>query len=410
MAKDINEVVLVSACRTPIGDYGGSLKTMRANDLSKIAAAEAVKRAGLDPKQIDELVMGMGLMQGNGSLPSRIVAMGIGMEHSSVACTVQQNCASAMRAVDIAVSNLMLGKTEIAMVVGTESMSNVPYLVQNARWGYRMGDGKIQDAMLSDGLVCSLAGSHMGGTADNIARKYGITREEADTVALISHTRAVRAVDEGRFKREIVPVEVPGKKGKVTIFDTDEHPIRGASMETMGKLPTAFSKDGVTTAANASGLNDASAAAVLMTRKKADELGIKPLMKLINICGAGVDPYYMGLGPAVAIPKCLKQAGMKYEDVDYWEINEAFAAQVLGVKRLIKDDEGIDLDMGTVEKDGNINNNGSGIALGHPVGCTGLRIIVSLYYEMERIGAVVGGASLCVGGGPAMASLWSREV
>lgn len=410
MTREINEVVMVSACRTAIGDYGGSLKPMRANDLSKIAAAEAVKRAGLNPEQIDELVMGLALMQGNGSLPSRIVAMGIGMEHSSAACTVQQNCASAMRAVDIATSNLMLGRTEIALVLGTESMSNVPYLVQNARWGYRMGDGKLQDAMLSDGLVCSLAGSHMGGTADNIARKYGITREEADEVALISHTRAVRAVDEGRFKREIVPVEIPGKKGKVTVFDTDEHPIRGASLEAMSKLPTAFSKDGVTTAANASGLNDASAAAVFMTKKKADELGIKPLMKLVNICCAGVDPYYMGLGPAKAIPKCLQQAGMKYDDVDYWEINEAFAAQVLGVKRMLKEEQGIDINMGTVEKYGNINNNGSGIALGHPVGCTGLRIIVSLYYELERIGATVGGASLCVGGGPAMASLWTRDI
>jgi len=404
------EVVMVSACRTPIGDYGGSLKSMRAVDISKIAAAEAVKRAGLQASQVDELVMGMGLMQGNGSLPSRIVAMGIGMEHSSAACTVQQNCASAMRATDIAAANLMLGRTEIALVVGTESMSTVPYLVQNARWGYRMGDGKIQDAMLSDGLVCSLAGSHMGGTADNIARKYGISREEADKVALISHTRAIRAIDEGRFKREIVPVEIPGKKGKVTIYDTDEHPIRGANMEAMGKLPTAFSKDGVTTAANASGLNDASAAAVLMTKRKADELGLKPLMKLIGICSAGVDPYYMGLGPSKAIPKVLKQAGMKYGDVDYWEVNEAFAAQVIGVKMLMKEEQGIDMNMGTVEQDGNINNNGSGIALGHPVGCTGLRIQVSLYYEMERIGATVGGASLCVGGGPAMACLWTRDI
>lgn len=410
MTRDINEVVMVSACRTAIGDYGGSLKTMRANDLSKIAAAEAVKRAGLQPSQVDELVMGMGLLHGNGSLPSRIVAMGIGMEHSSAACTVQQNCASAMRATDIAAANLMLGRTEMALVVGTESMSNAPYLVQSARWGYRMGDGKIQDAMLSDGLVCQLAGSHMGGTADNVAKKYGITREECDMQALISHTRAVKAIDEGRFKREIVPVAVPGKKGKVTIYDTDEHPIRGASMESMGKLPTAFSKDGVTTAANASGLNDASCAAVLMTKKKAAELGLKPLMKLIGICSAGVDPYYMGIGPAKAIPKVLKQTGMKYGDVDYWEINEAFAAQVIGVKKLMKEEQGIDMDMGDLNSDGNINHNGSGIALGHPVGCTGLRIQVSLYYEMERIGATVGGASLCVGGGPAMACLWTRDI
>ncbi|HCF71928.1 MAG TPA: acetyl-CoA C-acetyltransferase [Syntrophomonas sp.] len=410
MNKELNEVVMVSACRTAIGDFGGSLKSVRANTLSQIAGAEAIKRAGLEPSQVDEIVYGMGVFHGNGSMPPRIVAMGIGMEHSSVSCSIQQNCASSMRATEIAAMNLMLGKTDISLVVGTESMSNIPYIVQNGRWGHRMGDGKIQDAMLADGLVCQLAGSHMGGTADNIARKYGITREEADEVALISHTRAVRAIDEGRFKREIVPVEIPGKKGKVTVFDTDEHPIRGASLEAMSKLPTAFSKDGVTTAANASGINDASAAAVLMTKKKAQELGIKPLMKLVNICSVGVDPYYMGLGPARAIPKCLQQAGMKYSDVDYWEINEAFAAQVIGVKKMMKEEQDIDINIGTVGEYGNVNNNGSGIALGHPVGATGLRIQVSLYYEMERLGATVGGASLCVGGGPAMACIWTRDI
>lgn len=410
MAREINEVVMVSACRTPIGDYGGSLMSVKANELSNITATEAIKRAGLEPAQIDELVMGLCLHHGNGSLPPRQVAMDIGMEPRSSACMVQQNCASSMRAAEIATANLMLGKTDIALVVGTESMSNIPYLVQNARWGYRMGDGKFQDPMLSDGLICRLAGNiHMGGTAENVAEMYGISREECDEVALISHTRAIRATDEGRFKREIVPVEIKTKKG-VKVFEADEHPIRGANLEAMGKLSPAFKKGGVVTAANASGLNDASAAAVFMTRKKADELGLKPLMKLINICSEGVEARVMGLGPAKAIPKCLKQAGMTYDDVQYWEINEAFAAQVIGVKRMLKDEQGIELNMGTVEKDGNINNNGSGIALGHPVGCTGLRLIVSLYYEMERIGATVGGASLCVGGGSAMASLWTRDV
>jgi len=277
------------------------------------------------------------------------------------------------------------------------------------RWGARMGDSKAQDAMLSDGLICTLAGGHMGITAENVAEQYGITREECDELALLSHRRAVRAVDEGRFIREIVPVMV--KKGKKEfLFENDEHPIRGASLESMAKLGPAFKKGGVVTAANASGINDASAAVVMMTKKKAEELGIKPLMKLINVCAEGVDARVMGLGPAVAIPKCLKEAGMKYEDVEYWEINEAFAAQVLGVKRMIKDVAGIDLNMGTLEQDGNINNNGSGIGLGHPVGCTALRIIVSMYYELERLGKTVGGASLCVGGGPAMASLWTRDI
>ncbi len=409
MAKELNEVVVVSACRTPIGAYNGSLASMRANELSKITATEAVNRAGIDMKQVDELVLGMCLHHGNGSLPARIVSQQIGMSVESSASMVNQNCASGMRAMELAAMKLMLGKNDIALVVGTESMSNIPYLLQNMRWGARMGDSKAQDAMLSDGLICTLAGGHMGITAENVAEQYGITREECDELALLSHRRAVRAVDEDRFIREIVPVMV--KKGKKEfLFENDEHPIRGASLESMAKLGPAFKKGGVVTAANASGINDASAAVVMMTKKKAEELGIKPLMKLINVCAEGVDARVMGLGPAVAIPKCLKEAGMKYEDVEYWEINEAFAAQVLGVKRMIKDVAGIDLNMGTLEQDGNINNNGSGIGLGHPVGCTALRIIVSMYYELERLGKTVGGASLCVGGGPAMASLWTRDI
>ncbi len=329
MITEANEVVMVSACRTPIGSYGGSLQSVRTNDLAKIAGAEAIRRAGIDPKQIDELMMGMCLHHGNGSLPPRIVAMGLGMEHRSTASMVNQNCASSMRAMEIAAMGLATGKNDIALVIGTESMSNIPYIAQTGRWGARMGDVKLQDAMLSDGLVCQLAGSHMGGTAENIAEQYGITREECDALALLSHQRAVRAIDEGRFKREIVPV--PVKKGKKEfLFENDEHPIRGANLESMARLKPAFKKGGVVTAANASGLNDCSAAVVMMTKKKADELGIKPLMKLINVCAEGVEARVMGLGPAVAIPKCLNQAGMKYSDVDYWEINEAFAAQVIG--------------------------------------------------------------------------------
>ena len=409
MAMELNEVVMVSACRTPIGAYGGSLQPVPANELTKIVAAEAIKRAGIDPKQVDEIVAGMCLGHGNGSCPPRIVAMEIGMDPKSSACMVNQNCASAMRAVEIAAMKLQLGKYDIALVTGTESMSNMPYISRTSRWGARMGEVKLEDAMLADGLVCQLAGSHMGGTAENIAEQYGITREECDALALLSHQRAVRASDEGRFEREIVPV--PVKKGKKEyVFTHDEHPIRGASLESMAKLKPAFKKDGVVTAANASGLNDAAAAVVLMTKKKADELGIKPLMKLINICDEGVEARVMGLGPAAAIPKCLKEVGMKYEDVDYWEINEAFAAQVIGVGKKLKEEAGIDLNIGTFEREGNINTNGSGIGLGHPVGATGLRIIVSLYYELERLGKTTGGASLCVGGGAAMASLWTRDI
>lgn len=409
MVFELNEVVMVSACRTPIGDYGGSLQPIPANELTKIAAAEAIRRAGIEPKQVDEIVSGMCLGHGNGSLPPRIVAMQIGMDPRSSATMVNQNCASGMRALEIAAMKLQLGKYDIALVTGTESMSNIPYISTSARWGARMGDVSLQDPMLSDGLFCQLAGSHMGGTAENVAELYGITREECDELALLSHQRAIRAIDEGRFKREIV--SVPVKKGKKEyIFEQDEHPLRDASLEKMAKLKPAFRKDGVVTAGNASGLNDASAAVILMTKKKAQELGIRPLMKLINVCDEGVEARVMGLGPAVAIPKSLKEAGMKYEDIDYWEINEAFASQVIGVSKKLKEEAGITLNIGNIDQDGNVNNNGSGIGLGHPVGATALRIIVSLYYELERLGKTTGGASLCVGGGPAMASLWTRDI
>lgn len=399
----INEVVMVSACRTPIGDFLGSLKSVRANELSVVTATEAINRAGIDPEMVDELVLGMCLHHGNGSLPPRQVAMAVGMDARSGSTMLSQNCASGMRALEVAANSLALGKTDIALVVGTESMSNIPYILQQGRNGFRMGDSKAQDAMLSDGLICALAGGHMGITAENVAEKYGITREECDELAVLSHNRAVQAIAEGRFKREIIPVSMKSKKGTV-MFENDEHPIQGASLATMAKLPPAFKKEGVVTAANASGINDGSAATVLMTKNKADELGLKPLMKLINVCTEGVEAKVMGLGPAVAIPKCLKQAGMKYEDVEYWEINEAFAAQFIGVDRMIQENFGLKIDLDKT------NHNGSGIALGHPVGCTALRIIVSLYYEMERLNLTVGGASLCVGGGSAMASLWTRDI
>jgi acetyl-CoA C-acetyltransferase len=399
----MEEVVIVSACRTAIGKFLGSLKDVPARDLAVTAGKEAIKRAGIPVDIIDEIVMGQCLPAMQGSLPARQVSMRVGLPHESSAVSVNQNCASGMRAMEIACHNIMLGKTEIGLVVGVESMTGAPYLIPKARGGYRMGPGTLVDHMLRDALVDELVPGHMGLTAENVAERYGITRDECDQLALISHQRATKAVREGLFKREIVPVEVKTKKG-VTIFDTDEHMLPDANLEAMGKLRSAFKEGGVVTAANASGVNDAAAAMVIMSKAKAEELGAKPLMKLINICSAGVDPFVMGLGPAVAIPKCLKQAGMKYEDIDYWEINEAFAAQFLGVGRKLKEDLGIKLSLD------NVNHNGSGIALGHPIGCTGLRLIVSLYYELERINKTTGGASMCVGSGPSMASLWTRDV
>ena len=400
---EIKDVVIVSACRTAIGRFLGSLKDVSARDLAITAGKAATERAAIPLDIIDECCMGQVFPHMNGSLPARQVAMRIGLPPRSSAMNVNQNCASGMRALEIACHNIMLGKTDVALALGVESMSNAPYMIPKGRTGYRMGPGRIEDAMLYDGLIDELVPGHMGITAENVAEKYGITRRECDELALISHRRATKAVLEGIFKREVVPVEIKTKKG-VKVYETDEHMIPDANIEAMSALPSAFKKDGVVTAANASGINDAAAAVVLMSADKARELGVKPLMKMINICSEGVEPGLMGVGPAVAIPKCLEQAGMKFDDVEYWELNEAFAAQFLGVGRMLKEDFGITLDL---EK---VNHNGSGIALGHPVGCTALRIVVSLYYELERLNLTVGGAALCVGGGPAMASLWSREI
>lgn len=399
----VKDVVMVSGCRTAIGDFLGSLKDVPARDLAIAAATEAIRRANIPLEIIDEIVMGQIYTGMQGSLPARQVAMRVGLPFRSSAVNVNQNCASGMRAVEVASHSIMLGKTDVALVVGVESMSNAPYLIPKARAGYRMGQGSIEDSMLHDGLVDELVPGHMGVTAENVAEKYGITRRECDELALLSHNRAVKATDEGIFKREITPVEIKVKK-QTKLFENDEHPIRNASLETMSKLSTVFKKDGVVTAANASGINDGASAAILMSKEKAAQLGINPLMKLVGICNEGVDPKVMGLGPAVAIPKCLKQAGLKFEDIDYWEINEAFAAQWLGVGRMLKEDFGMVIDP---EK---VNHNGSGIALGHPVGNSGLRILVSLYYEMQRLGLTLGGASLCVGSGPALASLWTRDI
>ena len=382
------DVVIVSACRTAIGKFQGQFKDVSARDLAITAGKEAIRRAGIDINTIDEMVMGECYLGMQGSLPARQVSMRIGLPVESSAVTVNQNCASGMRAMEIACHNIMLGKTDIGLVVGVENMTQAPFLLPKARMGYRMGGipteggAELYDSLIHDALYDALVPGHMGVTADNVAKLCNVSRQECDELAVISHNK---------------------KKGDIVI-DTDEHPIRNCSYETISKMKAVFTPDGVTTAANASGINDAAAAVIIMSAEKAKELGLKPMAKLINICSAGVEPKYMGIGPAYAIPKCLKQAGMDFNDVDYWEINEAFAAQFLGVGRKLKEEHGWEVDL---EK---TNANGSGISLGHPIGCTGLRIIVSMLYEMERRGATVGGASLCVGGGPAMASLWTRKV
>ena len=401
---EIRDVVVVSAVRTAIAKFMGALKDVQARDLALAAGRAAIERAGVPAGDIDEIVMGELYTAMQGSLPARQVGMRLGLPERSGALSVNQNCSSGMRALEVAAHNIMLGKTDTALVIGVESMTNAPYLLPQGRMGYRMNAGTVEDHMIHDGLYDELVPGHMALTAENVAEKYGISREECDELAVVSHNRATTAIEEGRFANEIVPVPLKARRGESVFFEVDEHPIRDANIEAMRALRPVFKKEGVVTAANASGINDGASAVVLAAADVVRQRGLKPLMKLINVCTEGVDPKLMGLGPAVAIPKCLKQSGLSFDDIDYWEINEAFAAQWLGVGRMLAEDCGIKLDLEQV------NHNGSGIALGHPVGSTGLRIIVTLYHEMARIGATLGGASLCVGGGPAMCSLWTRDV
>lgn len=394
--SNLQDVVIVGASRTPIGDLLGSLKNVSAVDLGVIAANSAIARAGIKPEQIQDVVGGMVYKAGAKGNPARQIQLKVGIPVEAGAVTVDQQCGSGMRALEIAAQQIMLGKSEISLAVGIESMSQAPYLVLKAREGIRMGNDIMVDSLLHDALVDPFCNYHMGMTAENLAEKYSISRVEQDELAYLSHQRAMAAINGGKFKDEIVPVEIQTKKG-VKIVDTDEHPRDDISIDKLAKLRTAFKKEGGTvTAGNASGVNDGAAALVLMSAQKANELGIKPLAKILATTSFGVAPEIMGIGPAYAIPKALKYANLSLADIDYFEINEAFAAQFLAVNRELK------LDM---EK---VNANGSGIALGHPVGCSGIRIIVTLLYEMARRDARYGVASLCVGGGPAIATVLEK--
>lgn len=388
----IEEVVIVSGARTPIGGFLGSLKSFMPVDLACIASDEAISRSGYGPEQFEEVVLGMLYKQGSKGNPARQVQIKCGMPSSGWAHTVDQQCASGMRAFENVVSSIQLGKAEVGLAVGVESMSNAPYLLMQERSGHRMGDGTILDSMLYDGLVCAMYGKHMGVTAENLAEKYSVTRQEQDELAFMSHQRAVAAIENGVFKDEIVPVVIKSKKGD-TVIDTDEHPRKDTSLERLATMKPAFIDSGTVTAGNSSGVNDGAAAVVVSSAKKAKDSGKKPMARVLTVANAGADPEIMGIGPAYVIPKALKMAGLKMEDIGYFEINEAFAAQFLACNRELK------LDMSKV------NLNGSGVGLGHPVGCTGTRIIISLMYQMKRMGVRYGVASLCVGGGPAMATI-----
>jgi acetyl-CoA C-acetyltransferase len=383
----MNEVVIVSGVRTAVGDFLGSLKDLTCIDLGVTVLKAAMERAKVDPALIEEVVCGNPDMAGARPNPGRQVAVHAGCSWETVACTVNQQCVSSMRAAEIMYQEILLGKVDVGAAVGCESMSNVPYFLKGARDGFRMGNQNLIDGLFSDGFMDAFYNIHMGETAENIAKMYDISREEQDEFALMSHQRACGSINNKTQAAELVPVEIKTRKG-TTVFDTDEHPRQGLTMADLAKLKPVFVKDGTVTAGNSSSLNDGAAALVMMSLDKAKELGLKPLARIVATGSAAVDAKIMGMGVVPSVRKALRFAGLPVEAIDYWEINEAFAAQVIGCNRELK----IPLDK--------MNVNGGGISLGHPVGMTGARLIVSLIHEMERRGVRYGGASLCGGGGP----------
>ncbi len=382
----MQDVVIVSAARTPIGSFGGTLREVPASRLGAIAIGAAIQRAGIAKEQVQEVIMGNVLQAGQGQNPARQASLGAGLPKETPAFTVNKVCASGLKSVILGAQAIALGDAEIIVAGGMENMSMTPYAVLKARWGERMGNDQFLDLMIHDGLWEIFYGYHMGVTAENVAKRYGIIREDQDRFGLASQDKAKAAITGGRFKEEIVPVEIPQKKGPPAVFDTDEHP-RETSMEKLAALKPAFLDDGTVTAGNASGINDSAAALVLMSAAKAAHLGLKPMVHIRSNASAGVDPAYMGTGPIPATRKALEKAGLKAQDLDLIELNEAFAAQSLACIRELE----LDLDR--------INPNGGAIALGHPIGASGARILITLLYGMRHRQAKKGLAALCIGGG-----------
>ncbi|HML36477.1 MAG TPA: acetyl-CoA C-acetyltransferase [Bacillota bacterium] len=383
----MREVVIVSAARTPIGSFGGALKDVPAVTLGAIAAKEAIKRAGIDPAIIDEVILGNVLQGGLGQNVARQIAMAAGVPKEVPAMTLNKVCGSGLRTVSLAAQIIKAGDADCILAGGAESMSQSGYVMPTARWGARMGDAKMVDMMINDGLTDAFHHYHMGITAENIVEQWGLTREELDQFATASQNKAEAAIKAGKFKDEIVPVEIPQRKGDPVIFDTDEFPRFGATMETAAKLKPSFKKDGIVTAANASGINDSGAALIVMSKEKADSLGLKYLCKVKSYASAGVDPQIMGIGPVPASKNALEKAGLTVGDMDLIEANEAFAAQSVAVGK----DLGFD--------SSKLNVNGGAIALGHPIGASGARILITLIYEMTKRDSKYGLATLCIGGG-----------
>jgi acetyl-CoA C-acetyltransferase len=400
--KNDNDVVIIGCARTPIGRFGGSLAKIRAHQLAGTAMKAALERAGVEGGQLSDVILGDCIQTPEEANTARTAALSIGIPVEVPAATIQRQCSSAMQAVIFGAQQIMTGDSEIVLAGGCESMSNAPYVLPAARWGARLQHGQMMDSMWEllysgSNLLEKGKGYIMGQTAENLARKYEIPREEQDVIALRSHQNAEAAQKAGRFKDEIVPVEVPGRKGKVTLVEDDEHIRLGLTMDDLTKLKPVFAADGSVTAGNSSGLNDGAAAMVITTRAKASQLGAEPLARIVGHALAAVDPKYMGYGPVPATRKALEKTGLALADIKLIELNEAFAAQYLACE--------MNLDLNREIT----NVNGSGIGLGHPVGCTGARIMISLLYEMKRREVDLGLATLCVGGGMGMSTILENE-
>ncbi|HET8844525.1 MAG TPA: acetyl-CoA C-acetyltransferase [Ktedonobacteraceae bacterium] len=392
---ELQEAVIVSAVRTAIGTYGGGLVDVPAVKLGEICIRKAMERVNIGAEEIEEVIMGNVLQAGLGQNPARQAAIHAGLRDSTPAMTINKLCGSGLKAVMLAAQAIQLGDADSIVVGGMESMSCAPYLIEKARFGYRMGDGQLVDEMQRDGLIDAFSGVHMGITAENICTEHKISRQEMDQFALESQHRAFQAIEAGRFREEIVPVEIPTRKGTVT-FDTDQQPRKDTTAEALAKLRPAFKPDGSVTAGNSSGLNDGAAVLIVMSRRKAEQRGLQPLATIRSYASAGVDPRIMGMGPVPATRKALEKAALTIENIDLIEANEAFAAQAVAVGKELKFDRA------------KLNVNGGAIALGHPIGASGARILVTLLYEMQRREAHYGLATLCIGGGQGVAMIVER--
>ncbi|NYF24324.1 acetyl-CoA C-acetyltransferase [Sporosarcina sp. JAI121] len=390
------EVVIISAVRSAIGSFLGTLKDVPATEIGATVIKEALKRAGVAPESVDEVIMGNVLQSGLGQNPARQAAMKAGLPETVPSLTINKVCGSGLKAVHLARQAIAAGDADIIVAGGMENMSQAPYILKNGREGFKMGDQKIIDSMISDGLWCAFNDYHMGVTAENLCDRYSITREEQDVFSAKSQQKAAAAIEAGTFKEEIVAIEIPQRKSEPVIFDQDEYIKAGTTADKLGKLRPAFKKEGSVTAGNASGINDGAAAFVIMSKDKADELGLTALATIAANANAGVDPTVMGLGPVQAVKKALDKVNMQLADIDLIEANEAFAAQSIAVGKELEFDE---------EK---LNVNGGAIALGHPIGASGARILVTLLHEMKRRDAKSGLATLCIGGGQGVATIVTR--